>query len=445
MARMCAASALREPPGPRGYPVVGILPRIWRDPLRFFSEVAREHGPLARIGLGRFTLYLLSAPALIEEVLQDPGERFWKGKGLRAAEEVMGQGLATSEGPPWLRARRLLGPAFQPQRLQALVPVVQSAADELFAGWAPGQELDAAAATNHLVQRVIFRTMLGADLLPGEAERLGAGVVEANAWINHAAWRLLPLPDGFPTPRRRRFERALRDLDGAIYRVIGQRRRDPDAGRPDDLLGRLLSARDEAGAGLDDRQVRDEVMTQFVAGHETTSSALAFTLHLLATHPAVQDALAEELAAGADPTALPALERALLESMRVYPPSWVIVRTPYKDDALGGYALPQGAPLLISQWVVHRHPELWPDPERFDPERWLPERSQGRPRCAYFPFGGGRRICIGNHFALLVLKTILGRLLPRFRLTPTADHRLVPEPTTTLRAKYGVRVRLERR
>ena len=432
---------LLDPPGPRGYPVVGILPRIWRDPLRFFQEVAAECGPLARMGLGKFTLYLLSEPALIEEVLLDPGQRFWKGKGLAAAEEVMGQGLATSEGPPWQRARRLLAPALQPQRLQALAPAIEAASDAMLAGWAPGQGLDVAEATNHLVQAVIFSTMFGADLLPGEAARLGEAVVEANAWINHAAWRWLPLPDGFPTPRRRRFERALRDLDGAIYRIVGARRGDPGAGRPDDLLGRLLGARDEEGRGLEDRQVRDEVMTQFVAGHETTSNALAWTLHLLATHPAIADALAAELAAGQ----LDGLERAIQEAMRVYPPAWVIVRTPYREERLGGFRLPAGAPLLISQWVVHRRPDLWPDPERFDPDRWRPERAAGRHRFAYFPFGGGRRICVGNHFALLVLRTVLARLLPRFRLVPEPGHPVVPAPTTTLRPKHGVRVRLAAR
>lgn len=433
------SSDLRDPPGPRGYPVVGILPRIWRDPLRFFQDVARECGPLARMGLGKFTLYLLSDPALIEEVLLDPGQRFWKGKGLAAAEEVMGQGLATSEGPTWQRARKLLAPALQPQRLQALGPAIERATDEMLAGWTSGQSLDVAEATNHLVQRVIFSTMFGADLLPGEAQRLGEAVVEANAWINHAAWRWLPLPDGFPTPRRRRFERALQALDGAIYRIVGERRRDP--GRPDDLLGRLLGARDEEGGGLDDRQVRDEVMTQFVAGHETTSNALAWTLHLLATHPAHSDALADEAARGE----LAGIERALQESLRIYPPAWVVVRTPYRDDRLGPFRVPAGAPLLISAWVVHRRADLWPDPERFDPDRWLPERAAGRPRFAYFPFGGGRRICVGNHFALLVLRTVLARLLPRFRLTPEPGHVVVPAPTTTLRPKHGVRVRLEGR
>lgn len=443
---------MREPPGPRGYPLVGILPRIWKDPLAFFSAVAEECGPLAKMGLGKFTLYLLSDPALIEEVLQDDGSRFWKGKGLAAAHEVMGQGLATSEGEPWQRTRRILGPAFQPARLGGLVGRIAAETGAMLDGWTAGRELDVAEATSWLTQRVIFRLMFGADLAAEEAERLGPAVVEANAWIAHAAFRWLPLPDGFPTPRRRRFERAMRDLDGAIYRVIGERRARP--GEQDDLLGRLLAARDEEGRGLDDRQVRDEVMTQFVAGHETSSNALAWTLHLLATNPAACDEVVADIRAALGDRTAPAaedlprlvlLERALQESMRIYPPSWVIVRTPWHPERLGGFDLPAGAPLLISQWVVHRSPRLWPDPLRFDPGRFAPERSAARPRYAYFPFGGGRRICIGNHFATLLLKVVLSQLLLRFRFVPVPGHPVVPWPTTTLRPRHGVRVRLEAR
>lgn len=442
---------MREPPGPRGYPIVGILPRIWKDPLAFFSAVAEECGPLAKMGLGKFTLYLLSDPALIEEVMQDDGGRFWKGKGLAAAHEVMGQGLATSEGEPWQRTRKVLGPAFQPARLSGLVERIAAETEAMLREWTPGRELDVAEATNYLTQRVIFRLMFGSDLAPEEAERLGPAVVEANAWIAHAAFKWLPLPDGFPTPRRRRFERAMQDLDRAIYRVIGERRKVP--AEKDDLLGRLLAARDEQGNGLDDRQVRDEVMTQFVAGHETSSNSLAWTLHLLSTNPAacdqvvadIQSVLGGRAPVAEDLSRLVLLERALQESMRIFPPAWVIVRTPYKEEQLGGFDLPAGAPLLISQWVVHRSPRLWPDPLRFDLDRWTPERVAERPRYAYFPFGGGRRICIGNHFAMLLLKVVLSLLLPRFRFVPVPGHPIVPQPTTTLRPKHGVRVRLEAR
>ncbi|MGE0709089.1 MAG: cytochrome P450 [Planctomycetota bacterium] len=439
------------PPGPRGYPIVGVLPRIWRDPLRFFEQVGHEHGPVARVGLGKFTLYLLTQPAPIQRVLQDNAQNYWKGAGLAAAEPVMGKGLATSEGELWRRQRKLVQPAFARKRMSELLPAMQAATEGLIARWADaarrGEAVEAVADTSALTQELIFRCLFGGDLGAAQAE-LGEALLEANAYINAAAWSFFPLPERVPTPRRVRFRRALATLDRLVYGLIATRRaRGPSASAPD-LLDRLLAASDEGG-GMSDRQARDEVMTLFVAGHDTTAGALAWTLLLLAQHPEQARRVREEADAvlgEAPPDAhdlarLEHTERVVRESMRVYPPAWVIVRTPFADDELGGYRVPKDAPVLISQYVVHRHPDVWPDPLRFDPERWLPERAESRPRFAYFPYGAGQRLCVGKPFADAALLLVIARLLQRFELALVGAAPRA-RPLTTLRPGGPLRLRL---
>ncbi len=457
------------PPGPRGYPVVGVLPRIWRDPLRFFEEVAAQHGGLARVGLGKFTLYLVSEPAHVQHILQDNAQNYWKGAGLEAVEPVMGKGLAVSEGELWLRQRRLMQPAFRRARLLEATPAIVAAIDAALsrleaaadAGRGDGRSsdrpsdrpIDLAAVASELVQRVIFTVLFG-EHLTGDPVALGRALVEVNAFIDHAAWAMVKLPAFVPTPRRVRFRRAQATLDALVYELIARRRRAGASEGDPDLLSRLLGARDpKTGEGMTDRQVRDEVMTLFVAGHDTTASALAWTVHALGEAPEVRERLEAEVdgvvgerrPTAADLPRLELTERVLRESMRLYPPGWVIVRTPRQEDEIGGYRVPPGAPLLISQWVVHRRPDLWPDPLRFDPDRFLPDRAAARPRFAYFPYGGGNRLCIGSLLADVTLQLALTRLVQRFRLEPVPGHRVVPQPLTTLRPKHGVRVRVRRR
>ncbi len=452
-----ASAPAAVPPGPRGLPIVGVLPRIWRDPLRFFEEVARDHGGLARVGLGKFTLYLVSDPAHVRHILQDNARNYWKGSGLAAIEPVMGRGLAVNDGEPWLRQRRLMQPAFQRARLLAAAPAILAAIDQalgpLDEAARRDRPIDVAPLASALVQRVIFTALFG-EHLERDPATVGRALVEVNAWVDHAAWSLIRLPEAIPTPRRVRFRRAQAALDELVYGLIARRRAAGVGEAEADLLARLLHARDpETGEGMSDRQVRDEVMTLFVAGHDTTASALAWTVHALGGAPEVRarlEAEVDEVLVGRDPgpgdlERLGGLERALRESMRLHPPAWVIVRTPREEDALGGYPIPPGAPLLLSQWVVHRHPALWPDPLRFDPDRFLPEQVAARPRFAYFPYGGGQRLCIGYLLADVTLLLALARILQRYRLDPVPGHRVVPQPLTTLRPRYGVKVLVRRR
>ncbi|MBL4849017.1 MAG: cytochrome P450 [Planctomycetes bacterium] len=440
------------PPGPRGYPLVGVMPKIWRDPLRFFSEVSRDHGPVARVGLGKFTLFLLSGPEPIQRVLQDNAGNYWKGEGLAAAKPLMGEGLATSEGEFWQRQRRLCQPSFQRKRLAELIPTLEAALVPTLEAWAQaaarGKPVEAVADVSALTQRLIFGGLFGGSLSEADQRALASALVEANLYVNAAAWTLIPIPAGIPTPRRIRFRRALATLDRVVFGRIKARRErgEPAAGAPQDLLDRLLLASDEAG-GMDDRQARDEIMTAFVAGHDTTAGAIVWTLLLLAQHPEVAERVASE-AASLGPAPAPEerirgltyTEQVLRESMRVYPPAWVFVRTPYQDDVLGGFSVPKGSPVLISQWVVHRHPGLWSDPLRFDPERWAP----GAPppgKFTYFPYGAGRRLCIGKPFADLSILLTLARILERFRLQLVGKAPR-PQPGTTLRPGGRLRLRL---
>jgi len=425
--------------------VVGVLPRIWRDPLGFFQEVAQECGPLARVGLGRFTLYLLSDPELIQKVLVEDAKHYWKGDGLAAASAVMGRGLATNEGESWQTMRRLLQPGFQPRALGSLVEGLRASVESQLDGWRPGPAVDVAQSTNHLVLQALFRALFGSGLPPEQLAALGEAVLVANEHINHTAWSLIKVPARVPTPRNRRFARALSTLDEATYGLIRARRAQDDPG--DDLLGRLVSTRDGRGAPLSETQIRDELMTLIVAGHETTANALAWTLHLLAEHPDVAEATRAELPdpLGVGPPGAPdLLGRVILESLRVLPPAWVIVRTPYEARELGGYRLPKGAPILISQYVVHHDPRWWKDAERFDPDRWLPD-APTPPKGAYFPYGNGPRICIGNHFATALLRVAVGGCLRRFELRPSAEGGVTPQPLTTLRPKGGLLLSLQRR
>jgi cytochrome P450 len=406
---------------------------------------------VACVGLGKFTLYLLTHPDAVQHVLADNGGNYWKGAGIEMIKPVMGEGLAVAEGEAWKRQRRLMQPSFQRKRLAGFVPAMAEVTEAMVAGWEPaartGDPLDVMEEASGLLQRLIVRVLFGDDLR-ADTGPLGEALVEVNAYVSTIVWSLLPT--WVPSRRRRRFRRAMDLLDRTVHDLI-QRRRAQGAGEREagDLLGQLLAARDpETGSALDDRALRDQAMTLFVAGHDTTASAIAWSLALLAQHPSVAEAVVAEAQALPDVPGLDDLagmgvtDRVIKEALRLYPPGWLMVRTPYEDDQVMGFAVPKDAPLLIPLWVLHRHPDHWEHPGRFDPDRFLPERAAGRHRYAYIPFGGGQRLCIGNAFAELAIKMALGLILRRHRPALVPGHPLVPQPLTTLRPKHGVRMTL---
>jgi cytochrome P450 len=388
-------------------------------------------------------LYFVSGPAYIEEVLVKQAASFRKDRISRLISRAIGNGLVVSEGDLWRRQRRLMQPAFHQAQLRSYADTMVALAVDAVAGWRSGETRNVheemMALTMQIVAKLLFGTDLGAD-----ARDIGATITalmeDFSGGLGLGA--LTPL-SRLPTPRLRRIDRSIKRLDEIVYRIIAQRRAAPVAGS--DLLALLLGAQDEDGSRMSDQQLRDETLTLFVAGHETTAQLLTYALYLLARHPDEQEALATEVSwmlGGRNPgfADLERLKRAdavLTEAMRLYPPVWGIGREALADVQLGAYRIPKGSSVFISQWAVHRDPALFPDADRFLPGRWLGSPA-ALPRFAYFPFGGGPRVCIGNRFAMMEATLILAVLMQRFTFATTAETRLRLLPTVTLRPRGPV-------
>jgi cytochrome P450 len=440
-------------PGPTGLQMLRQLGAIQRNPLEFLLHCARAYGDLVQFPVGQLPVYFLNHPDAIKHVLQDNHRNYTKNTvQFNTLALVTGQGLLTSDGDVWLRQRRLMQPAFHRQRVAGFGREMTAAAERMLARWEalpPGTALDVDAEMMTVTLEVVGRTLFSADL-SREAGSLVPAVLTALDYIVHRAQTPLAFPLNLPTPRNRRFQAALKTLDAVVYALITERRRTGQA--RDDVLALLLEARDE-GQGMTDQQLRDEIITLIIAGHETVASALTWTWHLLAQHPECEERLWLEVVstlAGRLPAVddLPnlAYTRMLFdEALRLYPPAWLITRRSLAPDRVMGQALPANALVIISPYVIHRHPGFWPDAERFDPLRFAPERQRDLPRFAYLPFGGGPRQCIGNTFALVEGALILAAVVQRFRLRPPPAQSVHVEPLVTLRPKGGLPMTLERR
>ena len=423
-----------------------------RDPLAFLTRVAREHGDVARFRMGPVELHLLNRPEWIRDVLVTRAASFHKGRGLERAKRLLGEGLLTSEDPVHLRQRRMMQPAFHAQRIAGYAGAMAALADRSTERWSAGQVRDVALEMTRLTLAIVGRTLFDADV-ESEADEIGAALTTALGLFG----RTFTLPyfellDRLPLPMNRRFDRAKARIDATIARLIAERRRAPGGA---DLLSLLVSASDTEGdgGGMTDAQVRDEAITIFLAGHETTANALAWTWYLLARNPDAEARLHAEVDAvlgGRSPTAadlprLPWTEMVLAESMRLFPPAWIIGRRAIEPQEIGGFDVPRGSIVVVSQWVTHRDPRWFPDPERFDPERFRASAKEARPRFAYFPFGGGPRVCIGEGFAWMEGILVLAAIARRWRLRLAPDQDIVPAPSITLRPRDGIRMVLERR
>jgi cytochrome P450 len=432
------------PPGPKGNFLLGHMLQVVREPLDFPVRCAREYGDAVRLRFGRMVIYLLSHPEHIELVLRGNHRNFRKDKGTRLLSGALGQGLLTSEGETWRRQRQLAQPAFQLDQIQKYGAVMVSYTERLLQGWKAGEARDVHADMMRLTLDIVARTLFGTSV-EGKAEVVGGALdVLMTFYAGMMAW--FPWLQWLPTPGNLRFRRAVRDLDAVIYETITRRRTEGPGG--EDLLSRLLTLRDESGQGMTDRQLRDEVVTLFLAGHETTALTLSYCFYLLATHPEAEARLSAELAevlrgrppASADVPRLRYAEWVVKESMRLYPPAPSIGREAINDCEIGGYHVPEGTQIGLMQWIVHRDPRWFDDPEAFKPERWDNDLARRLPRGAYFPFGDGPRICIGNHFAMMESVLILATVLQRYRLELAPGYRLELFPSITLRPKHGVHV-----
>ena len=425
-----------------------------RDPLAFLREVTAVHGDVTAFSLGREHLVVLLHPDAIRDVLVTSQRDFHKGRGLERAKILLGEGLLTSEGEFHRRQRRLAQPAFHRNRVAAYGQTMSALAARRASRWRPGEPLDVHAEMMALTLAIVGRTLFDADV-EAEASEIGAALTQVFEAFNLSFF--LPFGeylDRLPIPPTLRFRRARARLDATIYRLIAERRA---SGRDHgDLLSMLMLARDEeaeqpapgAPGHMDDRQLRDEAMTIFLAGHETTAVALTWTWQLLSQHPDVEarlhaevDALGGRLPTADDLPALPWTRQVLAESMRLYPPVWVIGRRALVPFEVEGHPIPARAIVLLSQWLVHHDPRWWPDPERFDPDRWAPGRDADRPRFAYFPFGGGARVCIGEHFAWMEGVLLLATIAQRWRFAPVPGAPAPSmQPIITLRPRNGLRL-----
>ena len=406
-----------------------------------------------RVRFVRWPTYLLFHPDHVRHVLQE--KHLGYGKDLytyRVLRQLTGQGLITNDGAAWLRQRRLIQPAFHRQRLEAVGGVAADACGRLLERWdsaARGHtSVDVHREMTRLGLEVAGRALFQVDLA-GEADEAGRLVGELNALLTQLVYAPLP-PLIVPAPRSLRFRAARRGLDRLVRDIIAERR--ASGGDRGDVISMLLLARDdETGEGMDDRQVRDEVVTLLVAGHETTSSLLAWACHLVAAHPDVERRLrAEASALGGDLPRLADLPRlgyarlVLEEALRLYPPAWSFGRKAVGDDEIGGYRVPRGSLVWVCPYVTHRDQRFWSRPEEFDPERFSPERAAEIPRFAYFPFGGGPRLCIGSQFAMVIAQLALAAVTARFRLRPAGRAPVEPEALLTLRPRGGLPMTVER-
>jgi cytochrome P450 len=443
---------LRPPPGPKGHFLLGNLAAVSRDWLGFYSRCAKEYGDVVRLRYLHVPICLVMHPRDIEYVLVTNPSNFTKSADYRALAHVLGNGLLTNEGKSWQRQRGLIQPAFRRENILSYAPVITRAASRMLDSWDSSESRNVHEDLMAVTLEIVAQCLFGAEVT-GVAERVGKAMqVVTDRFITEASQALLlpfDLPD-FIAPARRH---AVSELNKIINGIIRERRASNQ--RRGDLLDMLLQVRDSDGRPMSDAQLRDEVMTLFLAGHETTAIALSWTCFLLAENPQIEAKLVEELRTvlcERQPTAedLPHLrytEMVLKESMRLYPAVWGIGRRAVADCEIGGFRVPAGTNIFIFQSLTQRDPRFFSDPDGFDPERWRedPVRSGKIPRFAYFPFGGGPRVCVGASFAMLESSLLLAMIQQRFQLRLVPGHPIQPIPSVTLRPKHGIRVTLHRR
>jgi cytochrome P450 len=437
-----------RPPGPRQRWLSGNLREFSRDRLGALSRWHRDFGDMVWARFGPRPILFLNHPELVETVLVDQNRKFIKHYRLRNSTRTLGNGLLTSEGDFWRAQRKLAQPAFHRERIAAYADAMVEATARMLASWRDGQTRDVQDDMMRLTLEIVARTLFDAEIGTDSADASDAMETLMESFIQRTG-KLIPVPAWIPTPLNLRVERAARRLDRIILGIIAERRKSgEDRG---DLLSMLLHAQDEeSGRRMTDAQLRDEAMTLFMAGHETTANTLAWAWYLLANHPEVEEKLHAELDAVlgdrlptfADLPRLPCTGMVITETLRIYPTVWMLGRETIEPVELGGDTLPVGLTVFMPQWTIHRDARWFDEPERFRPERWEPARGlqEKLPRYAYFPFGGGPRICIGNNFALMESALLLATIAGRYRLRLAPDAVVTPLPTMTLRPAHGVKV-----
>ena len=439
-----------RPPGPKGTLLGGNVRQFRAALLNFLLETAREYGPLASFRIGPRRVFLASGPDLIEQVLVTDAKHYIKHFGARAFKPVLGNGLVTSEGAFWHRQRKLIQPAFLKIRVQSYAQIMAELTDQMLDSWFPGKSVQIDYEFEALTSKIALKTLFDLED-SGDRQRFSGTLKLAFELMNVRLRRIFKLPLWVPTPANLRLQGAVGELDRTVEGFIASGRSRRDIG--DDLLSRLLVAQHEDGTRMSDLQLRDEAMTLYLAGHETTALTLAWSWYLLSQNPNVENKLVSEwqhVLTGATPAAdqlhrLPYTAAVIAESMRLYPPVYVIGREATDDLELGGYRVKRGYTVLMSQWVSHRDPRYFPEPEEFRPERWENGLAKRIPKFAYYPFGGGQRLCVGSSFALMEAAIILAAVGQRYRFTLDPDAVIGIKPQITLLPANGIPATLERR
>lgn len=449
-------SVIEYPPGPSYILPYRLLRKFLRDPLKLLIDISHTYGDIAHFKFGRQNVYLLNHPDYIEDVLVTNYKNFIKSRGLQVSKRLLGNGLVTSEGEYHDLQRRLIQPTFYPKRVKSYADMMVKQAVIMGNSWHDGTILDIHKEMKKLTLAIICKTVLGYDI-EAEHDEVGDALLTCMKYFNRLLMPFGELIAKIPLlPINKGFQKAKRDLDSIVYTMIKEHRKKLDKGHEkedDDLLSTLLQAQDEeAGIGrMTDQQLRDEVMTIFLAGHETTANALTWTYYLLSENPTTETRLQEELHSifgnrttitVDDVPRLEFTEKILTESMRLYPPAWALGRQVIDDYKVGGYTIPKGSIILMSQYVMHRDPRYFPEPNRFYPERWTEEFKKQLPRFSYFPFGGGTRGCIGEPFAWLEAILLLATICRQWRMKHVPSHKVELKPLITLRPKYGMHMKI---
>ncbi len=435
------------PPGPKSYPLFGNLFSFRKDPLDFLSTCAQKYGDISHFRIANVNAYLLSDPDFIEYVLVRNSANFIKGRVFRSNHLLLGNGLLTSEGDFWRRQRRLTQPAFHREQIADYAKIITTCTGRMISNWKEGEIHDIYRDMKRLALEIITRILFDVDI-NSESEKVGTALKVVWEEFTARIQTGLLIPEHLPTPGNIRYQRAVHQLDRIVFRIIRERR----SGSRDckDCLSILLAAQDTDGSQMTDKQLRDEVMTLFIAGHESTALALTWTWYLLAQNPSVVSQLCAELegvlgAQQPEMSDLPQLritENVIKEALRLYPPVWAIPRQSLNECEIGGFKIPAGASLTISQWVMHRDPRYFEEPDEFRPDRWENDLEKRLPSFAYFPFGGGSRQCIAYSLAMVEAVLIIAMLAKNFDFNLLPGHRVEPFPSITLYPRYGLKARI---
>lgn len=434
-------------PGPRGKPFIGMIPEMMGDMLGMFMDMTREYGGVVQFKLFGKPYLLVTNPDYVKHILQDNYRNYIRGRSVETGRVLLGDGLPLTDGDFWLRERRLMQPAFHRQRLFGLVEKMTEAIAARLDGWKTVNEVEIESEMSQLTLTIIIQAMFSARA-SGRIQDLAEAFKTASKFMLWRSQQMWAPPLWIPVPKNAAYNKALKTLNDIVYPLIEEARKNP----ANDLLDMLLEARDEqTGEGMTDRQVRDEVVTIFFAGHETSAASMTWMFYLLSQHSDVEMKLRKEITevlgsrtpTFADLPKLTYTQKVIQETLRLYPAAYLFAREAVGDQILDGYKIPAGTMIFITPYVTHRDTRFWAGPEGFDPERFNPDQIAQRPSHVYFPFGEGPHICIGNNFAMTEMQLILTMALQRFHFQLAPDQKIGLMPEATLRPKYGLRMNIE--